>query len=111
MQMMALFDVVILGYGLYIVYGAVRMKRTRQLSSWLMGSRPAASMRDVQGYIDYIFGRIVLMGGIAAVFGAVGLYNDLVTPLPWVMRALVLLFLVVCVWFYVSMNRAKRRFW
>ncbi len=109
--MMELIDVVILGYGLYTIYGALKMKKTRELSRWLIGDQPAAGIRDAQGYIDYIYGRIIVMGVMAVVFGAIGLYSDYVSPLPKVMFAFVLLFLTVCVWFYFSINRGKRKFW
>lgn len=109
--MLVIFDVVILIYGGYTIYSALNMKRTRRLNSFLTGSDSTSSIRDVQGYIDYIFGRILVMGGMAVIFGIVGLINDYVTPIPNVLRAMVLLFLTVCVWFYVSINRAKSRFW
>ena len=109
--MIVIFDVIILIYGAYTIYASVNMKRTRQLSNWLTGSETTTAIRDVQGYIDYIYGRTMVMGGMAVLFGIIGLINDYVTPLPGVMQIMVLLFLTVCVWFYISINRAKRRFW
>lgn len=107
--MLILFDVIIFIYGVYTIYSSIQMKRTRKLSNWFIGN--AASIRDAEGYIDYIFGRTLIMGGMAVLFGAVGFINDYVKPVPDVMRVLLLLFLTVCIWFYVSINRAKGQFW
>ena len=109
--MLIIFDVVIFIYGVYTVYSAINMKRTRKLTSFFMGGDSAMHIRDEQGYIDYIFGRAIVMGAMAAVFGAVGFVNDYITPLSAVMKALMLLFLTVVVWFSISINRAKRQFW
>ncbi|MCI8483707.1 MAG: hypothetical protein HFH41_05145 [Lachnospiraceae bacterium] len=107
--MLILFDVIIFIYGVYTIYSSIQMKKTRKLSNWFIGN--ATTIRDAGGYIDYIFGRTLIMGGMAVLFGIVGFVNDYVKPVPDVMRVLLLLFLTVCIWFYVSINRAKRQFW
>lgn len=108
--MLLLFDVMILMYGLYTIYSSVVMKRTGKLGSWFTGAF-GSSVRDVRGYIDYIYGRTLVMGAAAVLFGLAALVNDYAMPIAKVMQALILLFLTVCVWFYVTVSRAKRRFW
>lgn len=109
--MLIIFDAVIFIYGVYTVYSAIKMKQTGELSSFFTGGS-TEPVRDVQGYINYIYGRTIVLGTVAAVFGVVGFINDYnIMPLPYVMKALVVLFLTVVVWFTVDINRAKRRFW
>lgn len=108
--MLILFDVIIFIYGVYTIYSSIMMKQTGKLNSWFTGPS-GANIRDVKGYIDYIYGRTIVMGAMAAVFGVVCFIHDYVMPLTWLVRALVLLFLTVCIWFFISINRAKRRFW
>lgn len=108
--MLILFDAMIFLYGAYAIYSSAKMKKTGQLNALFTG--PATGqIRDVKGYISYIYGKAMVMGAMAAVFGAAGFFNDYVKPIPAVMQALILLFLTVCIWFYVSITRAKRRFW
>lgn len=109
--MLVLFDVIIFIYGVYTIYSSINMKRTQQLNNWFTGGESAGAIRDVQGYINYIYGRTIVMGAAAVLFGVVGFINDYVTPITQVMRAVMLLFLTVCIWFYVTINRAKSRFW
>lgn len=68
-------------------------------------------IRDVRGYIDAIYHKSLVLGAMAILFGAVAVINDFVMPIPVVMKALVLLFLTVLVWFTVMVSRAKREFW
>lgn len=108
--MVILFDIVFLLYGAYCVSAAVKMKKTQQMGSFFTG-RNHSPIRDKRGYIEAIYGKAIIMGVMAALFGIVGLINDYFIPLPYVMQALMLLFLTVVVWFEISINRAKRKFW
>ena len=91
--MLIIFDIVILAYGVYTIYSAINMKRTQQLNKFFTGGNTMVPIRDVRGYIDAIY------------------HKSFVMPIPVVMKALVLLFLTVLVWFTVMVSRAKREFW
>lgn len=108
--MLILFDAVIFIYGVYTVYSSIKMKRTQELSNFFTGGN-MEPIRDVRGYINYIYGRTIVLGSVAILFGVVGFINDYVTPLRYVMQAMMVLFLTVVVWFTININRAKRRFW
>lgn len=108
--MLIIFDVVIFLYGLYTVYSSIKMKQTQELSNFFTGGS-TEPIRDVHGYINYIYGRTIVLGAVAVIFGVVGFVNDYITPLSYVMKAMVVLFLTVVIWFTITINRAKRRFW
>ncbi|MEY8515551.1 hypothetical protein AALC25_01235 [Lachnospiraceae bacterium 29-84] len=109
--MLIVLDVILLLYGVYTIYSSVKMKQTQQLSSWLMGNETAASIRDVRGYINYVYTRIIVMGAVAILFAAAGFYNDLVAQITEVIQGMMLLFLTVTIWFYFSIRKAKQMFW
>ena len=109
--MLLIFDAVVLAYGFYTIYSAISMKRTKDLSNWLVGAETAASIRDKEGYISFIFPKIILMGAMAVVFGAVSLVNDCVTPITLVMQVMVLVFLAICVLLFVTVRKAKKKVW
>ena len=109
--MLVLFDVIIFIYGVYTIYSSVNMKKTRQLTNWFIGSGTVTTIRDVGGYIDYIYGRTLIMGAMASLFGIIRFINDYITPIHSIMKAAVLLFITVCIWFYITISRAKSKFW
>ena len=108
--MILLFDVIIFAYGVYAVYAAINMKKTRRLTRFFTGGSNTP-VRDVHGYIDAIYGKTIVIGSVAALFGVAGFVNDYIMPLPEFMKALMLLFITVLVWFGVTLSQAKRRFW
>lgn len=108
--MIIIFDAVIFFYGLYTVYSSIKMKQTQELSNFFTGGN-MEPIRDVHGYIDYIYGRTIVLGSVAILFGIVGFINDYLFSITNIMRAMTVLFLTVVVWFTININRAKRRFW
>lgn len=109
--MMLIFDVIIFAYGIYTIYAAINMKKTNQLNTWFTGNKAEGLIRDIRGYIEYIYGRTIVMGGMAALFGVVGFINDFVIAVPQIMKGALILFVTVCIWFYITMTKAKRNFW
>ncbi|MCI9531696.1 MAG: hypothetical protein HFH38_08100 [Lachnospiraceae bacterium] len=109
--MILIFDVVVLVYGVYTIYSAINMKKTQNISNWLVGTETAASIRDAKGYIDFIYPKIIILGAIAVIFGGVSLVNDYIMPIKLVMQVMVAAFLAVCAWFSVTVRKARERFW
>ena len=108
--MIILFDVVIFAYGAYAIYAAIRLKKKQELTSFFTGG-DNSPVRDKRGHIEAVYGKTILMGAVAAVYGGVGFVNDYFTPVPVIMKALMLLFLTAIVWFAISIRRAKRQYW
>lgn len=108
--MLIIFDAIIFIYGVYTIYSAIKMKRTQELSNFFTGGN-MEPIRDVHGYINYIYGRTIVLGSVATLFGIVGFINDYVAQFPYIMQAMMVLFLTVVVWFTININRAKRQFW
>ncbi|MEY8390063.1 hypothetical protein D3Z36_13625 [Lachnospiraceae bacterium] len=108
--MIIIFDIIIFAYGIYAVYAAVNMKKTRRLTRFFIGGNNTP-VRDTGGYIDAIYAKTIVMGSVAALFGGAGFVNDYIIPLPELMKALMLLFITVLIWFGVSQSQAKRKFW
>ncbi len=108
--MIIIFDIVFFVYGVYTVYAAISMKKNQRLTRFFIAREPYA-IRDARGYIDAIYGKAIVMGSMAALFGVLSFVNDYITPILFVMKPLMLLFLTVVIWFGIKLNQAKRKFW
>lgn len=107
---MILFDVIILGYGLYMVYSAYQMRKTHQPPTMLINQAELVGARDVKGFCEAMFKPFVLFGMIAAIYGVVGLINDLYMEVPAMNFVSIALFLVLCFWFFKEMKKNKSKF-
>ena len=57
-------DVFMAFFGAYLIYAAVKMKQTGELAKGIMVSKEAdlSKAKDIPGYIQYMYGKTILMG-------------------------------------------------
>lgn len=109
-SMMILFDFIILGYGLYMVYSAYQMKKTNQPPTLIVNQADLIGARDVKSFCEAMFKPFVLFGMMAIIYGVIGLVNDMYLKTPMMNFVSVLLFLILCFWFLREMKKNKIKY-
>ena len=109
-SLMVLFDVVILAYGLSMIYNAYKMKQTHQPPSMIINQADLIGARDVRGFCEAMFKPLVLFGALAVLYGIVGMVNDMYVEMPMVNFVSVALFLILCFWFLREIKKAKAKY-
>lgn len=107
---MMLFDVIILCYGVYLVYSGYQMKKTHQPSSLIINQADLIGARDIGGFCEAMFKPVVVFGMLAVLYGVVGFINDCFWDEAMVNFISVALFLVLCFWFVQEMKKNKARY-
>ncbi|MFV0464939.1 MAG: hypothetical protein ACK5ML_02605 [Lachnospiraceae bacterium] len=108
MDFMVLFDLMIIGFGAYIVFTSYRMKQTGEISTIVMNREEIPKCRDKAGYIDFVYKKSIMFGIIAALFGALGLINDLVYAFGAIVNWIgIIVFIVMFVWFTNALRKAR----
>ncbi len=105
-------DVFMAFFGGYLVYAAVKMKQTGELAKGIMVSKDAdlSKAKDIPGYVQYMYGKTILMGVCALVCGAVGVLNDLYGGLTMVQLVMAVVFFIVVVGFGVMTSKAQKKY-
>lgn len=106
---MLLFDIIILCYGLYLVYSGFQMKKTHQPSNLIINQADVIGARDAKSFCEAMFKPTVIFGAVSALYGVVGFINDRYLGQWWLNIAGIVLFLVMCFWFLrvTKKNREK----
>ncbi len=105
------FDVLILLLGLYLIFNAIKMKKTDEMPSILLTPKELNLCKNPYGFIDYMFPFVLIFGIVAAVFGIVSLIGDTLLDFPRIYDGIaVLILLAVWVWFSMMLRRAKSKF-
>ena len=107
---MLLFDVIILAYGLYLVYSAYQMKKTHQPSNLIINPTDLVGARDPKGFCDAIFKPTVLFGVVAVLYGLVGFVNDRFLDEPIINFVSIALFLILCFWYLKETKKNKSQY-
>ena len=106
-------DLIVLGAGIYILYGWFALKTKGDLKSGILLPKNVDPKQctDLKGYSDYMGPRTLILGIIAVVDGAIGLYQDYVRPINqivyWVSFSV---FLIALIWFAVCSKKALKKY-
>ena len=107
---MFLFDVIILCYGVYLVYSGYQMKRTHQPPNVIINQTELIGARDVKGFCEAMYKPTIIFGVTTTLYGIVGIINDQVMDQPIVNFVCITLFLILCVWYVREMRKNKDKY-
>lgn len=106
-----IFDVLILLLGIYLIFNAIKMKKTDEMPSILLTPKELKLCKNPYGFIDYMFPFLLIFGIVATLFGIVSLIGDTLLDFPRIYDGVaVLVLLTVWVWFSMMLRRAKQKF-
>lgn len=109
-SIMTIFDVIILLYGAYTIYTALQMKKTGEPAKWLVNEQEIGRCKDKRGFADAIYVATVLFGAVTMLYGVVSLLNSYVFRVSFLDIICLLVFLASCVFYMVTLNRARKKF-
>lgn len=110
MDVMTVFDVVIAGFGVYMIGAALKMKKTGEISSAVITAEEIAKCKDKKGFIDFIYWKEAVFGLMVSLVGVLGLVNDLLVSLGVFNMAMMVIFLAGFFWFQMQLRRAREKF-
>lgn len=108
----SIFDLVIAGSGIYLVYVALLMKRTGEIKQGVIISKDinVNRIRDKEGFIHYMFPKVMLIGILAAVVGAGSMMNTALGG-PDILEIIgIVIYLVVLALFAVASGKARKKY-
>ena len=107
-------DLIILAFGVYILYACFSMKKTGKIKGGLMlpkGMEPK-HCKDPAGYISFACPRLAVVGVISFVCGVLGLMMDYFRMVSGTVYCIAMLvFLISLIWYTVISKKAIKKFW
>ena len=106
-----IFDVLILLLGGYLIFNAIKMKKTDQMPNILLTPKELKYCKNPYEFIDYMFKYLLIFGIVCTVFGIVSLLGDTVLDFPRIYDGIMVVILLgVWFWFSVMLRKAKQKF-
>ncbi|MBO7709926.1 MAG: hypothetical protein J6S83_05625 [Lachnospiraceae bacterium] len=112
-SMMGLMDLIVVGAGVYVIYGWYMLVFKNEIKQGLVISKAQdpKKCKDLEGFKSYIGPRLLIFGLAAVLSGGVGLFQSYVAPLPGIVYWIFyMIFVAVIVWFTVCTRKAGRIF-
>lgn len=105
-----IFDIILLVYGGYTIYSAVVMKKTQTPSKWLVPEQELKKCRDAKGFAEAMYIKTIVFGAVLALFGLVSFLNRMFWLIAAVEYAGIVVFLGACAVYVVMLNRTRRQY-
>ncbi len=108
----SIFDLLIAGCGLYLIYTAISMKKHGQVKAGVIVSKDVdvEKIRDKAGFIQYMYGKVLLIGILAVLVGVISLVNTKLGGPDIISILSVIGYLIVLVVFAVATVKARKKF-
>lgn len=111
MDFMLIFDLIITGLGLYLIYSSLKMKNTGQLSTIVVSQDDMARCKDKQGFIETIAMKSVGFGVVALMYGILAILNDVYAVFGKYFNMIgAVVFIGTWLWFAGELRKAREKF-
>lgn len=107
---MILFDIIVVCYGVYLIYSAFQMRKTHQPSNLIVNQGDLVGARDVKGFCEAMFKPLVGFGIASIIYGVLAFANDRYLNVPMINTVAMPIFLVLCIWFVWKMKKIKESY-
>ena len=110
----SLLDIIFVGAGAYMLYAWFLMTKKDEIKREVLMNKEMdlKKCKDREGYKAYIAPKMLIFGVGALLYGAAGLVNSYVTPLPaMVYNVLMFAFLIDLIWFALMARKGTEQFW
>lgn len=108
MDVMTIFDVVMIGLGVYIAAAAFNMKKNNEIGTVILADEEVNKCKDKTGFIAYIYWREAVLGAALILYGAIGLLDKYIFKLGGFLNYIpIILLLLVFAWFYKGLQSAR----
>lgn len=102
-----IFDVIILGYGFYIIAAAVKMDRTKIPAGMLVSREELTGSRDPEGFCGAMAKKTLVLGICCVLFGLISGIGEIYIKSRIFSGAVLTLFLITVLWYCNEMRSAR----
>ena len=107
---MLIFYVVMMGFGVYMIAAALKMKKTGEISSAVITEEELAKCKNKTGFIEFIYWKEAVLGAMIILVAILGIINDKVVSLGIFNIVELVVFLAVFIWFQNALRKAREQF-
>lgn len=103
-------DIVIIGFGIYMLCICISMKRTGRIHPVLLTEPEIKKCKNPKSFIGYMNPRLLGFSIITLIDGVIGLINGLVISSRYLDFAYMIIFFAAFLWFTSTLKKAREKF-
>ena len=108
---LSVFDVVVLGFGVYLLISGTKMRHTKEPGTMILSEEEVKKCVQKEALAEFFFWREILMGVVFILYGVIRLLDKFVLKIGGILDiALMVFLLITAMWFYKSLMTARAKF-
>lgn len=105
------FDVIIVGFGIYMLVSAMKMKKKNEINTMILTEEEMVKCQHKTELADFLYWREAVLGGVFVLSGAVRLLDKFVLKIGGMLDMIpVVILLLVAFWFLKCLQTARAKF-
>lgn len=109
---MSIFDLLIAGSGVYLIYIAILMKWKGEIRKGVLVSKDVnpERIRDKEGFINYMFPKTIVIGALTVAVGCINMSSPYISGSAWLPLAITAGYFAALMAFASFTMKARRKF-
>lgn len=110
MNVMIIIDTVIVILGLYLIYAALQMKKTKKVSSFVIDEQVLKRCKDQSAFAEYLAPRMLFFAVVMTLTGIIRLVHDIIYDIGYFQYAVAAIAFLAFLLFYKQLTDGKIKF-
>ena len=110
MNTLLIMDIVILGFGIYMLYVCFVMKKTNKVHSILLAEAEQKKCRHQKEFVEYMTPRLLIFAIITLLDGITGIVAEQFVQSRYLDFAYMITFFAAFLWFSGCLKKAREKF-
>lgn len=103
-------DIVIAILGIYLLYVAFKMKKTKKIDRFVVAEEVLRVCKDEEGFAEYLSKKMFIFAGVLTLTGILMAVHEAVYDLGYLLYVIVAIAVGVFLWFYKSLTDGKNKY-
>lgn len=110
----SIMDFLFAGAGIYALYAYFLLKTKGEITTSILMNKDVdiRKCKDIEGYKRFVMPKILIFGIACLIYGAVGLFNSYVSPVPLpVYLGAMGVFFIILIWYAFQTKKGVQLYW
>ena len=110
MNVMIIMDVVIVVFGLYLIYIALQMKKTKKVNSFIVDEQTLRMCKDQSGFAEYLYPKMLFFAVVLTITGGIRVIDDVVYDIGYFAYGVAAIAFLAFLLFFKQLSDGKSKF-
>lgn len=110
MNTMLIMDIVITIFGIYLIYVALQMKKTKKVNSFIVAEEVLKKCKKQSDFAEYLYPKMLIFASVLTITGGIRIVDDVIYDIGYVAYAVAAIALIAFLLFFKQLTDGKNKY-